>query len=108
MSYVRNATRAGDDYVVLEVNSAPGLDNYLYQGRRNTKLPSQSPYLKVLKAACGKNAEPVNQTRSWRLLRVGCGSAVMNAWEDEDRPRIDRRGAAMSPFSHDVSGRPTS
>lgn len=32
----KDATRPDDEYVVLEINSAPGLDNYLYRGRKNT------------------------------------------------------------------------
>lgn len=45
----KDATQADDEGVVLEVNSAPGLDNYLYSGKRNTEYVD-GLYLKVLEA----------------------------------------------------------
>lgn len=45
----KDATRPDDECVVLEVNSAPGLDNYLYRGRQNTEYVD-GLYLKVLEA----------------------------------------------------------
>jgi D-alanine-D-alanine ligase-like ATP-grasp enzyme len=44
-----DATRPLGEYVVLEVNSAPGLDNYLFAGAKNIDYVDRL-YLKVLRA----------------------------------------------------------